>query len=832
MIERRIRIIWKVLLLSLMLLSMIGLIELISISSDNRVNIVTIDTSDLLWYYQNLDSNDRQKIRQAMDYAIPRDQIITDIFNGYGVKIASPICPNMLGYDPTVQVRDKDINKALDLLEGIFGYRYDGITVTEPYFKMTLTAPDANNNANRLEWAKLVNQSFKTIGIDVELVTMDWDTIMSRHITNPVGIGFDYSHGGYDGLFIGFSNGRKNSNWSGITSGSFPPEAYNLAYIKNSEVDAIWDTALNSTNRAERIQALEDFQSWCYDTVPVSVIPKMMRFFAVNATLDGLDTYWEHNFQNYTLAKPSLTYSVGESLFNLNPLFARSTSDIVVRDNLHGCLMRRRGAHNITHPVGFLADSWTTSPDGLVWTINLRQGVQWHDNTEVTASDVVFTYHAVMEESLGSPLTDSFINAFNGNKNNIEQISKYTVKFTFPTFFPFAETEVFSLPILQKAQMESIPYSNWKTHGTNTGTITLNGSGPYKFASNNSGVVTIAKANSYNDLLMGHDSSAIGGGIWWPNATINTVDITVESDPNNAVNGLLAGTYDAIHPDTFNRGTQDIFNYAETVDTSSQSKLITGLRWGFQGLFYNQYSPIWGMNPGDLHEMYPTEYPDTTPPTIIIDSPISPIYATGTIEISFHTDFYPKWSSNTDAKNFWYYLSGVDEENQTWTTTIQRPLEDGTYTLHVYANDSAGNVAHESVTFTIDTTVPTISIDSPVTKVYTTDTITVDFSGDAEEYWYYIAGVDSENQSWTGSVSRTLADGIYTLHAFGKDAAGNVVHVTVTFTIDTTVTPTTTTTTTTTTRSNGVGTPALSLSLAILTIFGIILLKKRKCKPK
>jgi ABC-type transport system substrate-binding protein len=767
--DKRIRIIWKVILLSLMLLSMIGLIELVSISSSNRVNSVAIDTSDLLWYYQNLDSNDRQNIRQAMDYAIPRDQIITDIFNGYSVKIASPIAPNMLGYDPMVQARDKNITKALELLKDVFGYQYDG---TNPYFKMTLTVPDTNQN--RVDWATLVNQSFKTIGIDVELVTMDWNTFSSRHWNNPVDIGYDYSHGGSDGLFIGFNDAQRNSNWSQLTSDPFPPDGYNVAWIKNSEVDTIWDRALTSTNRTERSEALKDFQSWCYDTVPMSAIPQMMLFFAVNSTLKGLDTYLENNFQNFTMgAQTSLTYAVPDGLLNLNPLFVSGISDEAVRDNLHGCLMKRRGTYNITHPVGFLADSWTTSPDGLVWTINLRQGVQWHDTTEVNASDVVFTYHAVMNDSLGSPLKDFFNNIFDGNKNNIEEVNKYTVKFTFPTFYPFAETEVFSLPILQKAQMKSIPFTNWKTHGTNTGTIILNGFGPYKYASNSSGVVTIAKSNSYNDLRMGHDPSAMGGGIWWPNASIGTVSITKEPDPNNAVNGLIAGTYDAIHPGTYDRTTSEVFfNYADTIDTSSEGKLITGLDWSFQGLYYNQYSPIWGMNPGDPREMYPDEYP----PTVKIVSPTVKTYSANTITVEL----------SGDAKYYSYYIAGVDDDNQTWTEPVVRTLVDGTYTLHAYG-DNVGNVVHESMAFTVDTTAPTLSIDSPTAKTYTTDTISVDLSGDAEDYLYYIAGADSVNQTWTGSVSRTLADGTYTLHAYGDDAAGNVAHKSVTFVIDTTV---------------------------------------------
>jgi peptide/nickel transport system substrate-binding protein len=46
-----------------------------------------------------------------------------------------------------------------------------------------------------------------------------------------------------------------------------------------------------------------------------------------------------------------------------------------------------------------LADSWTTSEDGLTWDFYLHEGVQWHDGWgEFTAEDVKFTYDLVGSE--------------------------------------------------------------------------------------------------------------------------------------------------------------------------------------------------------------------------------------------------------------------------------------------------------------------------------------------------------------------------------------------------------------------------------------------------
>ena len=39
-----------------------------------------------------------------------------------------------------------------------------------------------------------------------------------------------------------------------------------------------------------------------------------------------------------------------------------------------------------------LAESYTVSDDGLVYTVKLREGVKWHDGTPFTAEDVRYTY--------------------------------------------------------------------------------------------------------------------------------------------------------------------------------------------------------------------------------------------------------------------------------------------------------------------------------------------------------------------------------------------------------------------------------------------------------
>jgi len=90
----------------------------------------------------------------------------------------------------------------------------------------------------------------------------------------------------------------------------------------------------------------------------------------------------------------------------INQIISNQTVSTVLHELVFSRLVR---INSRMLPEPDLAESWQVSPDGLTYTFNLRKGVRFHDNVELTAEDCVFTYNAVLDPANKSPWRDNYI---------------------------------------------------------------------------------------------------------------------------------------------------------------------------------------------------------------------------------------------------------------------------------------------------------------------------------------------------------------------------------------------------------------------------------------
>ncbi len=100
-----------------------------------------------------------------------------------------------------------------------------------------------------------------------------------------------------------------------------------------------------------------------------------------------------------------------------------------------------------------LAESWTSSPDGLTWTLKLRQGVAFSDGAPFASADVLFAFKAIYDERTGSPLGESMRVA--GKPLAVSAPDASTVVVRFPSPFGPGIRLLDNLPILPRHKLQA-----------------------------------------------------------------------------------------------------------------------------------------------------------------------------------------------------------------------------------------------------------------------------------------------------------------------------------------------------------------------------------------
>jgi peptide/nickel transport system substrate-binding protein len=148
----------------------------------------------------------------------------------------------------------------------------------------------------------------------------------------------------------------------------------------------------------------------------------------------------------------------------INPALAITRADQDVTSLVYSGLMK-------INPDGTLipdaAESVTVSEDGLTYNVVLRKDVRFHDNTPLTARDVIFTIQLIQNPDLKSPLRGNWADVV------VEDVGEYELNIVIAeAYAPFIENFQFGIMpahLWSSLPIEQLPFSQLNTEPIGSG---------------------------------------------------------------------------------------------------------------------------------------------------------------------------------------------------------------------------------------------------------------------------------------------------------------------------------------------------------------------------
>ncbi len=179
----------------------------------------------------------------------------------------------------------------------------------------------------------------------------------------------------------------------------------------------------------------------------------------------------------------------------LNPLIAADARSREVIGVMQADLIHINRATQLTEPA--LAKSWRISPDGLVYTLVLRQGLKFSDGQPLDADDVLFTFRVYLDENVHAPQRDLLI--VGGKPITVRKVDAHTVVFQLARTYGVGERLFDGMAILPRHLLEK-PYQEGKLGQTGslaTAADQWAGLGPFRLKEYVAGQRLVLQRNPY-----------------------------------------------------------------------------------------------------------------------------------------------------------------------------------------------------------------------------------------------------------------------------------------------------------------------------------------------
>jgi len=195
------------------------------------------------------------KVRQALDMAVNKQQIIDSVYQGAGQLAVNAMPPTQWSYDTTIKDAAYDPEKAKQLLKEA-GVK-EGTEIT--LWAMPVQRP---YNPNAKLMAEMLQADWKKVGINAKIVSYEWGEYIKRA-----------KAGETDAMLIGWSGDNGDpDNWLGTLFGCDAINGNNFAKWCDADYDKLIKQAKATPDQAKRTELYKQAQHRLKEQVPMTPI--------------------------------------------------------------------------------------------------------------------------------------------------------------------------------------------------------------------------------------------------------------------------------------------------------------------------------------------------------------------------------------------------------------------------------------------------------------------------------------------------------------------------------------------------------------------------------
>lgn len=222
---------------------------------------------------------DDKRVRQAINYAIDKQELIDGVLLGLGEPVASPYKPGTRWSNPKLRPYPHNIAKAKQLLKeaGFEDRDGDGILDKDgqPFSFEILT----NQNPDRVKSATFIQRQLKQLGIDASIRQLEWASFIGRYIKT----------GDFQAVVLGWGLGYEPDQFNIWHSSQQAPGQFNFIGYNNPKVDRLLEQGRLELDPDKRMKIYHEFAEVLLEDSPVVYLFAGYGLPAIHKRVRGID---------------------------------------------------------------------------------------------------------------------------------------------------------------------------------------------------------------------------------------------------------------------------------------------------------------------------------------------------------------------------------------------------------------------------------------------------------------------------------------------------------------------------------------------------------------